>query len=387
MPDGTNRPSSDSSTIRRRRFLVGSAGAGSLLLAGCSGGGDGGDGGGEDGGSDGGDGGGDGGNGDSDAGDGDSNGGSGGPSGRVTMLTAPPGTQGNAMGNAMMSLLTQETDLEGSAQAGSGSTQNVIQVMRGEAELSRGVTSLLYSAYQREEPVDVETEYDPLQLTSHQYLRLFAVAKAGSDYEYVSDLSGQPFGVGPQAASFQFALSSHFETAMDDYTPSFQAPNDMAPQLAADNLDATIVMNANGAVPSFAQQIIARNDVRLLGWREETMAEIRDDPDLNSFMQPNSFWEEQGVSEFTMDGETFVPAVNYSMISSGATSQEVVYTFLNTMFQNRDQLPELNAGFAPWTEASFWNQLCDPRIPFHPGAAQLLRENDLWQDDFQEAEI
>mgnify|MGYP000536494869 CR=1 FL=1 len=366
------------SSANRRRFLLASAGAGSLFLAGCSG--------------DGGDGSSDGGDGSSDGGDGSSDGGSdtttasGGPSGRVTMLTSPPGTAGNAMGNAMMSLLTQKTDLEGSASAGNGSIQNVVQVMRGEANISRGVTTLLESAFNHEKPVDVETEYQPLQLFSHQVLRLPIVVRTGSDYQYYSDLSGVKVARGPQPASFQPTLDSAFNAIIEDHQAAYQAPNQMAPALAAGNVGASIIMDANGAMPSFAQEIAARNDLRMLGVKEENQTTLKESGDVTTSVFSNDNWGD-AVDEFVMEGETFMPVVHYSMISSAATSADVVYTFCQTMYENRKQLPDMYAGFGPWTETEWYNSIVTPDVPFHPGAAKFLKENDLWKDEFQEADV
>jgi len=385
---GSFNQATDRSVVNRRRFLLASAGVGTVALAGCAGGGDGG--GNEAGGET--DTAGDEGGGDEEmeSGDGEDGtemeSGDGGSGARVTMLTSPPGTAGNSMGNVMMSLLTQETDLEGSASAGSGSIQNVVQVMRGEANISRGVTSLLVKAFNSEEPVDVDTEYRPLQLFSHQILRLPLVVKAGSDYQYYSDLSGVQVARGPQPASFQPALGRALETMIDDHQAAYQSPGQMAPALAAGNVGASVIMDANGAMPSFAQEIASRNDLRMLGITEENRTALEERDDVSTATLPNEDWGD-AVDEFVMESETFMPTVNYSMISSGATDAETVYTFCNTVFQNRETLPDQFAGFAPWTEADWYPSLCVPEVPFHPGAAQFLRENDLWHDEFQEAEI
>ncbi|MGQ4556823.1 TAXI family TRAP transporter solute-binding subunit [Halobellus sp. GM3] len=354
-----------------------SAGLGSVFLAGCSSGSSGNNQSGGD--SDGSDGGG------GSDGSSDTTTTSGSSSNRVTMLTSPPGTLGNAMGNGMMSLFSQETEYSGSASAGSGSIQNIVEVMRGEADLSRGVTSVLWAAYNGEDPVNVDAEYQPLQLISHQYLRAALVCKTSDDFEYVSDLSGSPVARGPQAASFQPALDLAYNAVMDDHNDAYQAPNEMAPALAAGNVKASIIMNTNGAMPSFAQEVASRSSTRLLGWKEENIQQIRDMDNVTGVMQANDFWD--GVDEFVMSPDTFMPSVNYSMISSAATSSEVVYTFLDTIFSNRDGLPDIHAGFGPWTDEEWYTRLVDPRIPFHPGAAEFLRDNDLWSDDFQEADV
>lgn len=372
----------ESHTIDRRRVLLGTAGAGSLLIAGCSGGGDGGGGDGGDGG--GGDGGGDGG-----SSDGGSGGGDGGPSGRVTMLTNPPGTIGEQLGNGLMSFLTQNTDMTGSAQSGTGSIQNIAQTMRGEAEMTMAVTTMTVDGFKRNDPFNADLPHDPLQLTSLYDLRLAVVCKVQDDFQYVSDLSGQPFATGPEAASFLPTLERAFGQVMDEFNPVHQAPNDMPSQLAADQVKASLHMNIFGsAIPSFAQQIAASNDLRLLGWKEEDLQKIKDNPDINWANTPNSFYKDQDqIDEFVMEGETFMVVTNYNLISHSGVSKEVVYTAMNSWFQNREQLPEIHGAFNAWTNADFWPSLVDTRLPFHPGAAKVLKENDLWQDDFQEGNL
>lgn len=377
----SNQPTDGTRTIiaSRRKLLQSSVGASSLLLAGCLGGG--GDGDGEDG------------DADMDQGttvSGTNEGGDDGtPTGRVTMLTNPPGTIGEQLGNGLMSFLTQNTGLTGSAQAGTGSTQNIAQTMRGEADMTMAVTTMTVDGYERNEPFDSDFPHKPLQLTSLYDLRLAPVCKIQDDYQFVSDLSGEPLATGPEAASFLPTMERAFNVAMDDVSLVHQAPNDMASQLAADQVKATLHMNIFGSViPSFAQQIGANNDLRLLGWTEENMNNIRDNPDINHVMQSNSLYEEENqVDEFVMDGETFIVVTNYNLLSHSGVSQEVVYTAMNTWFQQRTELPEVHGAFNVWTNADFWPSLVDSRLPFHPGAAQVLKENDLWRDDFQEGAL
>lgn len=305
------------------------------------------------------------------------------------MLTNPPGTIGEQLGNGLMSYVTQNTGLTGSAQAGTGSIQNIAQTMRGEAEMTMAVTTMTVNGYERNEPFDSDFPHDPLQMTSLYDLRFGIVCKVQDDFQYVSDLSGQPFATGPEAASFLPTLKRAFSQVMDEFKPVHQAPNDMPSQLAADQVKASLHMNIFGAaIPSFAQQIAASNDLRLLGWTEENMQTIRDDPDVNFVMQPNSLYEEQDqIDEFVMEGETFMVVTNYNLIAHSGVPQDVVYTAMNTWFQGRDELPDVHGAFNAWTNADFWPSLVDTRLPFHPGAAQVLRENDLWQSDFQEGSL
>jgi len=353
--------------VKRRKFLTTSGMVATALFAGCAGG-DGSDGSGGGDGSDG------------------SGGGDGGPSGRVTLLTTPSGTAGYSMGNAMASLLSEDTDLTGSSSAGSGSGQNVVQVMRGEADITRAVTPLLVKAYNREEPMDMETEYKPLQLFSHLTLRLPLAVQTSSDFEYYEDLSGVNVARAPQAASFQPALDRAYGSIIENHQPVYQSPNEMGATLAAGNVQSAVLMNTNGLIPSFSEEIAARNNLRLLGIKEENQATLRDNDNIDTTVYPNENYQEV-VDEFVMEEESFMPVVNYAMISSGATSEEVVYTFCNTIYDNQEQLPEAHPAFSPWTEKEWYTKLVDPRLPFHPGAEQFLKEKGLWEDEFKQADM
>lgn len=361
--------------VRRRRFLAGSAGAGTLMLAGCLG---------DDGTDD------DTGDDTGDTTDDDGDGDNGDPDGeRVTMITNPSGTIGEQLGNGLMSYLSQNSGYTGNAQAGTGSIAAIAQVMRGEAELTMAVTTMTVDGYNRNEPFDDDFEYDPLQMTSLYDLRLAVVCKVDDDYQYVSDLDGEPWATGPEAASFLPTLERGYSLIMDDFNAVHQAPNDMGSQLAADQVKAAMHMNIfGGSIPSFAQEIAARNDLRLLGWQDDEMALIEDDPDVNSVTTANQFYEEENqIDEFVMEDETFMLVTNYHLLAHSGVSESVVYDAMNTWFQGRDELPDVHAAFGAWTNEDFWPSLVDTRLPFHPGAAEVLRENDLWHDDFEEGSL
>lgn len=240
---GNNPPQgrrTSSKIFSRRNLLASSIGAGSLLLAGCLG---------DDADDDGAD------EGDDHADDGDD--GEEAPGGDVLMLTTPEGTAGHAMGNGMMSLLTQETNYRGSAQSGTGTQANISQIMTGGADIASGTTPVVHDAYARNPPYDeVDAEHDPLQLWSFYVVLISTMAREGEGYEYVSDLSGDPIAVGPRETSFYPILSEFYQEAIDDYQPVYQAPPDISAELAAGNVSGAICLIAGGQVVSWAHEVV-----------------------------------------------------------------------------------------------------------------------------------
>lgn len=368
------------SRVSRRQFLGATAVGTTGLIAGCAGG---------DGGGDGGDGGGD----DGDAGDTPSptpttadDGGE--MQTDLTFISGPPESLAFGMGNALSSIVRDNSELTLNVKSGT-SGNAVSSVARGEVDMGWGTTLIGTQAKNESGPFDgVDFPQTILQLPSFYFLGLAAFVRTNSDIEYYSDLAGKSLAPGPSGASYWGVWELALAKTLD--LSGLKVVNSGVGQLA-DILTSGRAVSVGGPTfvnrltPGFMQQVMSQADVRMLGWKEETMQAIQDDPLTPAEMVRNDNFE--SVVEFTMPEETFFVMASYVMWTSDAIGEDTIYTLFKTAWENRQALGEAHAAYRPWADASWYPRLMTSEVPVHPGAVKFLKEIGSWDDELTEGSV
>ena len=371
----TNERHSD--RLRRRRILkgLGSVTVGGAL-AGCTG--SGGNGGSGSGGGEGGSGG---------SGDQASTG-NGGATGSLqkefTFATPDQSTTAYAMASGMSPVLQSASPLTMHAKPTAGSTQGMIQMLTGEAELSNGTDLAGLDAIQGEGQFsDVQGSHPLTAIHSFYWLYFGFLVPTSSDAKYVSDLAGKPVTIGPTGPSFHNYVKNALLMAIPESELNLKFVNfsNWGSNMSSGKIVMAPFLNVAGNTPSYVQQILAQNDVRMLGWKKETVQKFRDSKRMSGVYYGNDSPEYEKVSEFTSSKETFQIAVKYSWYASDMLNEATVYELLSTLADNRDKLQSVHSAFGIWSELKFWPQHFRPEIPIHPGAAKFYKEKNLWNDE------
>jgi len=65
-------------------------------------------------------------------------------------------------------------------------------------------------------------------------------------------------------------------------------------------------------------------------------------------------------------------------VASASLSDDDVYTILDTIWKNYEELHPIHAWFKTWTPEQMFNP--NPIIPYHPGAVKFFKDKGLWND-------
>jgi TRAP transporter TAXI family solute receptor len=380
-----------SDKLRRRTVLKGIGGASTAgVLAGCSGGSGGG---GTGDGSDGSDGGGGDGGGGGDSGDDGGDGGdsptetsSSGGSLNTEFTFATPGqsTTAYAMASGMSPVIQSESPLTMQAKPTSGSTQAMLQMLNGEVALSDGTDLAGLDAVNGEGDFSGAEGGHPLTaIHSYYWLYFGFLVPTSSDAEYVSDLAGEPVTVGPTGPSFVSYVERALKMAIPEEELDLQYVNfpNWGSNMSSGRLTMAPYLNVAGVAPSYVQQVLSQNDVRMLGWKEENVQRFRESKRMSGAYYGNDNSEYADVSEFTSQDETFQVAVQYLWYANDMVNEATVYELLTTLADSREDLETVHSAFGIWQDLEFWPQHFRQEIPIHPGAAKFYKEHDLWNDD------
>lgn len=370
----------DNSTVDRRAFLGTAATASVGLLAGCSGGG--GNGGGgtttqQEGGSTGGT--------TTTTTQQDTDGGGSLTKSEFTFTTGPSGSLAFQMANQLATRLKRASDLVMNVKAAT-SSQSVALLVTGQTDVAYATSIVGRRAVNKSGSFGkLEHKQNLMQVMSFYWIRVGLAAATGSDIKYYSDLPGNTIAPGPSGASylapFKIALDEAGVT-YDDLDVVSSGPSQLAGILSSgDAAAAGGPLYINNLVPSFVQRIYSQNDVRMLGWKQGVIDKIKQNDKVSGFSVPNSELGKD-IEKFTSSEQTFMPSANYVMYSSGGMPSQTIYTMLNTIWENLDQLSKAHPGFKPWKQKEFWMSNMIPAIPVHPGAAKFYKEKGIWSEEF-----
>ena len=291
----------------------------------------------------------------------------------LSLGTAPPGGAFFVVGGALAEVLNEE-GVEGwqvTAEATSGSQENIRRLATGELDLALSNAAITYFAGRGTEGWDRAYDVRTV-MTLAPNVALF-LTKADSGIMTIADLKGNRVGVGPAGAGFEYfvapLLGAHGVT-YDDFTP-LNATQTAAVDMLTDGSAAAVFIG--GAVPTASiTQASASMDVRFVPFDEPAV--------------------EQLVGEYLFFGRATIPASTYRnqttpfegldvgsmhLITSADQDEELVYRVTKALYENRAQVVQRHAAGAAINPQ---NVVRDTGTAFHPGAIRFYREIGIWPE-------
>ena len=290
----------------------------------------------------------------------------------LSMGTAPPGGSFFVVGSALAEVLNEfggEFGWSTTAEATSGSQENIRRLDTGEIDFAMSNAAITYFAVRGGEGWDKPY---PLRtvMTLAPNVALF-ISPAGSGVETIDDLRGERVGVGPAGAGFEFfvgpLLAAHGVT-YDDFSP-LNATQAGAVDLIADGSAAAVFVG--GAVPNPAiTQASASQDIRFIPFGDDA--------------------KQQLIDEYVFFGPATIPADTYRgqtepfegldvgsmhLITSAASSDELVYNVTKTLYEQRASVVEKHAAGRAINPS---NVVRNTGTEFHPGAIRFYQEIGIW---------
>lgn len=154
-------------------------------------------------------------------------------------------------------------------------------------------------------------------------------------------------------------------------------------------LDAGVGTMMNFSItPGWLQEAAASVDeFRILDVTEETESAWNNEDSLLIQDLDTNQMEGADNDDIHVPGELPCPSFSYNFVSRVELDYDVVYTFLDTMWEVREQLADEFGIFNFQLDPEFWVQNPYEGIPFHPAAADFYQDElDVWNDDWERAD-
>jgi len=140
--------------------------------------------------------------------------------------------------------------------------------------------------------------------------------------------------------------------------------------------------------PSWLQEAIGSVDeLRVLDVTDDTNAGWQDDETLLVEDVDMEVMEGADSDDVHVPGEVPCPTFAYNFVSKAELDYDLVYTYLEAMWEVREELADAFGIFGYHAEPEFWVQNAYEGIPFHPAAADFYQDElDVWSDEFERAD-
>lgn len=290
----------------------------------------------------------------------------------LSMGTAPPGGAFFVVGSALAEVINQTGSDLGynvTAEATSGSQENIRRLASGELEFSLSNAAITYFAARGGEGWDRAYPVRSV-MTLAPNIALF-VTLPDSGITTLADMRGHRVTVGPAGAGFEFFVRPLLEAhgiTYDDFSPLNATQQGAVDMLTDGSADATFL---GGAVPTASiTQAAASMDITFLPYGDAEKEEL-----VNEYL----FFRPATIPADTYRGQTEpfegLDVGSMHFITSTDASDELVYSITKLLYDNRELVIERHAAGRAINPS---NVVRDTGTEFHPGAIRFYREIGIW---------
>ena len=269
-----------------------------------------------------------------------------------------------AYGGTLAGYVTEHTDTSVTAVASNGSQTNIEDIASGAIQLGFVQSDVMSYAYQGtrlfEEPV---TNFSTVAAL---YMEQVQIVTLNPDIKTVADLAGKNVSIGAVGSGVYFnALDvlGAYDLTEADITPQYQDFATSVDSLKDGKIDAAFIVA--GAPTTAVVDLASGNDIYLVSLDQEH---------IDKLIESSPYY-----SAYTITADTYgtpedctTVAVGAVVIAGNDVSEDAVYDFVSTIFDNKGSL-----GHAKEAELDLEFATSISDVPYHPGAARYFEEQGI----------
>ena len=281
----------------------------------------------------------------------------GGPSESLTFVTGGETGTYYAFGSVIAQYVSANTNLSVTAVSGNGSKANVEDMDAGSYELGFCQSDVMSYAHDGTNIFAETGAVDSFSAVAALYMEQVQIVTMNPDIKTVEDLRGKSVSIGAQGSGVYFNavdVLGCYDMTIEDIS---------ADSLKDGKIDAAFIVA--GAPTTAITDLSTSGQVYLVSL---------DDEHIDKLLAASPYYSKYTVTADTygMPEDAQTVAVAAMVIARNDVSEDAIYTFVSTVFENADQLQhgkaaELNLEFASSITS----------VPYHPGAARYFAEKGI----------
>ena len=287
----------------------------------------------------------------------------GGPNESLIFVTGGETGTYYAFGSVIAQYVSANTNLSVTAVSGNGSKANVEDMDAGSYELGFCQSDVMSYAHDGTNIFAETGAVDSFSAVAALYMEQVQIVTMNPDIKTVEDLRGKSVSIGAQGSGVYFNavdVLGCYDMTIEDITPVYQSFGDSADSLKDGKIDAAFIVA--GAPTTAITDLSTSGQVYLVSI---------DDEHIDKLLEVSPYYSKYTVSADTygMPEDAQTVAVAAMVIARNDVSEDAIYTFVSTIFENADQLQH---GKAEELDLAFASSITS--VPYHPGAARYFAE-------------
>ena len=287
----------------------------------------------------------------------------GGPNESLIFVTGGETGTYYAFGSVIAQYVSANTNLSVTAVSGNGSKANVEDMDAGSYELGFCQSDVMSYAHDGTNIFAETGAVDSFSAVAALYMEQVQIVTMNPDIKTVEDLRGKSVSIGALGSGVYFNavdVLGCYDMTIEDITPVYQSFGDSADSLKDGKIDAAFIVA--GAPTTAITDLSTSGQVYLVSI---------DDEHIDKLLEVSPYYSKYTVSADTygMPEDAQTVAVAAMVIARNDVSEDAIYTFVSTIFENADQLQH---GKAEELDLAFAYSITS--VPYHPGAARYFAE-------------
>ncbi|MBP5313530.1 MAG: TAXI family TRAP transporter solute-binding subunit [Eggerthellaceae bacterium] len=269
-----------------------------------------------------------------------------------------------AVGQVIAQKVSGDTATKVSALSGNGSQANCNALKDGDVEFAFSQSDVASYAYNG---TSLFTEQiTNFSVVAALYMEQVQIVTCDSSIRTVADLAGKRVSIGARGSGVYFNaidILGAYGITEADITPTYQSFADSADALTNGTIDAAFIVA--GAPTSAITQLSVNKQAYLVSL---------DDAHINTLCASSPFYSKNVIPANTYAGITSpvtTVAISALVLVRNDVSENDVYNFVSTIFNNLDTLTTSHAKFGEFS-LEFGSSV--EGIPYHAGAAKYFAE-------------
>ena len=269
-----------------------------------------------------------------------------------------------AYGGTLAGYVTENTDTTVTAVASNGSQTNVEDIASGAIQLGFVQSDVMSYAYQGTRLF--EESVTNFSTVAALYMEQVQIVTLNPDIKTVADLEGKTVSIGASGSGVYFnALDvlGAYGLTEEDINPQYQDFATSVDSLKDGKIDAAFIVA--GAPTTAVVDLASGNDIYLVSLDQEHIdALIETSPYYSAYTITSDVY---GTPE-----DCTTVAIAAVVIAGNDVSEDAVYDFVSTIFNNKGSL-----GHAKEAELDLEFATSISDVPYHPGAARYFEEQGI----------
>lgn len=279
------------------------------------------------------------------------------------------GDQGTyyGFGSVLAGQVSGDTETTVTAITSGGSQANIEALEYGDAELGFVQSDVMSYAYEGTNLFDGYA-VENFSTVAALYMEQVQIVTCDPEIKTVEDLKGKNVSIGAPGSGVYFNamdILNAYGLTEEDITPTYESFGDSADSLQDGKIDAAFI---TAGAPTTA--------VTSLGTSKDIFLVSLDEEHIDALIEECPYYSKNVISAdvYELEEDVTTVAVGAVVIANDETSEDAVYDFVSTVFENIETITTAHAKGAE-LDLEFAASVTD--VPYHPGAAKYFAEKGL----------